>query len=79
MIPGQNPTAERPDITNAPQNDYRSYDAESVFTDPKTWNNDRVSHERLSWNSMIARANGGTPTDKMTGAVGRFVDDSENF
>lgn len=77
MIPGQNPTADRPSNSNAPQNDYRSYDGESVFRDEKVWNNDRVSHERLSWDGMIKRANGGSPTDGMTGEVGRFVDDTK--
>ncbi len=59
---------------NNPQNVYRSYDNIAIFTDPKSWNNDRVSHERLSHTAVIARANGGGPDDNSS--VGHFVDDT---
>lgn len=62
-------------MSNSPQNSYRSYDGEKVFTDPQSWNNDRVSHERLSHFDVIARANGGGPTDNSS--VGHFVDDGK--
>ncbi len=61
---------------NNPQNIYRSYDPIAIFTDPGSWNNDRVSHERLSHTAVIARANGGNPSDGS--AVGHFVDDSKS-
>lgn len=60
---------------NNPQNGYRSYDPEAIFTDPKTWNNDRVSHERLSHFDVIKRANGGGPNDGS--AIGHFVSDGK--
>lgn len=60
---------------NNPQNFYRSYDDIAIFTDPKSWNNDRVSHERLSQYAIIARANGGGPDDK--NAPGRWVQDTD--
>lgn len=59
---------------NNPQNMYRSYDNIAIFTDPKNWSNDRVSHERLSHYSVIDRANGGGPDDNSS--VGHFVDDT---
>lgn len=60
---------------NNPQNFYRSYDNIAIFTDPKSWNNDRVSHERLSHYAVIARANGGGPDDK--NLPGRWVQDTD--
>lgn len=78
MIQGQSDSPPRDSKNYAPQNDYRSYTEENVFQDSKSWNNDRVSHERLSHADVIVRANGGDPSlDSMTDSVGRYQSDAK--
>ena len=60
---------------NNPQNGYRSYDAPGIFLDNKSWNDVAVAHERLSHEGVIARANGGNPSDGS--AVGHYVSDDK--
>lgn len=78
MIPGQNPNAERPSKEYAPQSIYRSYLPESVFQDAKTYNTEFTSHERLSHQEVIARANGGvTNLDSMVDSTDQYQSDGK--
>lgn len=61
---------------NNPDANYRSYDAMKPYDgSAQNITGPGVSHERLSHEEVIARANGGSPAD--TSSLGKFVSDGE--